>query len=408
MRTVLHVDCNNFYASVECLYNPQLRGKPVAVCGDLEARHGIVLAKNDAAKACGICTGNPIWLAKRLCPELVVVPPHYDRYLQMSQLTREIYSEYTDRVEPYGLDECWMDVSTLTDGPETGKSKADELRKRIRFELGITVSVGISFNKVFAKLGSDLKKPDATTIIPADGWRHIVWPLPATELLYVGPQTGKLLHKYCIKTIGDLAAVPPATIHAWLGKCGIVLLSYAKGLDQSPVAHIGETPPVKSIGNSTTMPCDLADGDKLRIILYILSESVGERLREQGLQCSTIQVSFRKPDLTWYERQVKLPSPTCNSQTIFHHAYRLYQNNVPGLLRSVGVRACGLDHWSNIQTSLFDEVIHAQKLDNLDSAIDGIRRRFGRDSVRRGIMLADRDLAALDPRTDHPNMPRHI
>lgn len=405
MRTILHVDCNNFYASVECLYNPKLRGKPVAVCGDQEARHGIVLAKNYAAKACGIATGNPIWMAKSRCPELVVVPPHYDKYMQMSALAQEIYAEYTNQVEPYGLDECWLDVTGYN---ISGAVLADNLRKRIQNELGITVSVGVSFNKIFAKLGSDLKKPNATTVIPAEGWQDIVWPLPVKNLLFAGPQTTKLLHRYCIHTIGDLAAVSLNTIKAWLGKCGVILLSYAKGLDNAPVSYIGQCPPVKSIGNSTTMPYDVTDGDKLRIILYILAESVGERLREQGLQCTTIQVSMRKPDLTWFERQTTLPAPTCNSQTIYDEAYSLYRHHTAGPLRSIGVRACGLDHWGNIQTSLLNEVTHAQKLDDLDCAIDDIRRRFGRDSVRRGIMLADRSLSSLNPRTDHPNMPGHI
>lgn len=405
MRTILHCDMNNFYASVECLYDASLRDKPIAVCGDPDLRHGIVLAKNYAAKAYGIRTGNPIWLARKLCPDLVVVPPHYDRYLHFSALARDVYCEYTDQVEPYGLDECWLDVSGSTKLFGDGKSIADELRQRIRQELGITASVGVSFSKVFAKLASDIKKPDATTIIPANGWEDIVWPLPVTDLLYVGPQSGELLRRYGIKTIGDLAAVSTASIKSWLGKCGVVLQSYAMGLDSSLVSAVGTSPPVKSIGNSTTMPRDMEDGDDLRIILFILAESVAERLRQQDLQCSTVQVSLRSTDLTWCERQAKLDTPTCNSRTIFDAAYRLYRENANGPLRSIGVRACQLDHWGHIQTSLMDDVAHAQRLDDLDHAVDDIRRRYGRDSVRRGIMLFDRDLSALNPQTDYPGMP---
>ena len=405
MRTILHVDCNNFYASVECLYTPALRDKPVAVCGDQEARHGIVLAKSYAAKKYGVRTGNPVWMARRLCPDIVIVPPHYELYLRHSTLAQKIYAEYTDLVEPFGLDECWLDVTGSIGLFGDGRTIADALRERIKFELGITVSVGVSFNKVFAKLGSDLHKPDATTVIPSTGWQEMVWPLPVADLLYVGPQTGRLLNRYYIHTIGDLAAADPAFIRAKLGKVGTYLQSYALGLDASPVSPADAPPLIKSIGNSTTMPRDMEDGDDLRIILYILAESVGQRLREQDLQCRTVQISLRNTDLVWTERQVQLSFPTCNSQTLFDAAYRLYRDNARGPLRSVGVRGCQLDHWSHVQTSLLREVSRSQRLDDLDAAVDNIRRRFGRNSVKRGILLADPGLAGLDPLTDHPAIP---
>ena len=195
-RVILHSDLNNFYASVECLYNPSLRGKPVAVAGDPEARHGIVLAKNYEAKACGVATGNPLWMAKQKCPDIIFVPPHYDLYMKYSQIAKEIYSEYTDQVEPYGLDECWLDVTGSTHLFGDGRRIANELRKRIKFELGVTASVGVSYNKIFAKLGSDMKKPDATTIITSDHFRDIVWPLPVNDLLYVGRATHNKLKRY--------------------------------------------------------------------------------------------------------------------------------------------------------------------------------------------------------------------
>lgn len=403
-RTILHCDCNNFYASVEQLYHPELRGRPIAVVGDQEQRHGIVLAKNYAAKSTGIRTGNPIWLAQQLCPDLVLVPPDYPKYERFSRLCREIYGDYTDQVEPYGLDECWLDVSGSSRMGD-GVTIANALRDRIKRELGITISAGVSFNKVFAKLGSDMRKPDATTVIPYDGWQEIVWPLPASDMLYVGPAAERLLGRYCIRTIGALAKTSPAFLHDRMGKCGEVLWSYANGYDNSAVSHLGDAPPVKSVGNSTTMTRDMTDGDDLRIILYILSDSVAERLRAQDLQCRTIQVSMRWTDLSWIERQTGLESPSCNAQTIFDAAYRLYQANHNGrAVRSIGVRGCNLGHWANIQTSLLADVRQSQRRDDLDHAVDDIRRRFGRDSIRRGIMLLDPALSSLDPASDHPSM----
>lgn len=408
MRTILHCDCNNFYASVECLYHPELRGKPVAVCGDPEARHGIVLAKNYAAKAKGVKTGNPIWMARQLCPDIVIVPPHYDLYMHHSELARRIYADYTDRVEPFGLDECWLDVTGSTGLFGDGLQIADELRRRVKEELGITISIGVSFNKIYAKLGSDMRKPDATTVIPADGWEDIVWPLPVSDLLYAGPATTKIMRRYGIRTIGDLARSDSYAVKSRLGKCGVILQAYAQGLDRSAVSPAGSVPVVKSIGNSTTMPRDMEDGDGLRIILYILCESVAERLRAQGLRCSTVQVSLRATDLSWCERQRRLPAPTCNSQAIFDAAYQLYKDNAPGPLRSIGVRACQLDHWGHIQTLLLEDAARTQRLDDLDHAVDNIRRRYGHDSIRRGIMLTDPDLAALNPQMDHPVMPAGV
>ena len=393
MRTILH---------------PELRGKPVAVCGDQEARHGIVLAKNYAAKRYGIKTGNPIWMARQLCPDIVIVPPHYDLYMHHSELARRIYADYTDRVEPFGLDECWLDVTGSTELFGDGLQIADALRRRVKEELGITISVGVSFNKVFAKLGSDMRKPDATTVIPADGWEDIVWPLPVSDLLYAGPATTKLLRRYGIRTIGDLARADPYSIKSRLGKCGVILQAYAQGLDRSAVSPAGSVPVVKSIGNSTTMPRDMEDGDGLRIILYILCESVAERLRAQGLRCSTVQVSLRGTDLAWRERQTRLSAPTCTSQNIYDAAYRLYLENADGPLRSIGVRACQLDHWGHIQTLLLEDAARTQRLDDLDHAVDNIRRRYGHDSIRRGIMLTDPSLAALNPQTDHPAIPAGV
>ena len=279
-RVILHSDLNNFYASVECLYNPSLRGKPVAVAGDPEARHGIVLAKNYEAKACGVATGNPLWMAKKKCPDIIFVPPHYDLYMKYSQIAKEIYSEYTDQVEPYGLDECWLDVTGSTHLFGDGRRIANELRKRIKFELGVTASVGVSYNKIFAKLGSDMKKPDATTIISSDHFRDVVWPLPVNDLLYVGRATHNKLKRYGIHTIGDLAQADQKLLHNMLGQNGLMLWMFANGLDTSPVSNIGAKFLIKSIGNSTTAPLDLITDEDIRITLMVLCESVSSQMRE--------------------------------------------------------------------------------------------------------------------------------
>lgn len=406
-RTILHCDMNNFYASVECLYNPELRGKPVAVAGDVEQRHGIVLAKNYEAKRYGIATGHPLWKAKQLCPDIVFVPPRFDRYLHFSALAREIYGDYTDQVESFGLDECWLDVSGSTHLFGDGKTIADELRRRIKYELGITASVGVSFNKVFAKLGSDMKKPDATTVIARETFRETIWPLPASDLLYVGPATAHKLHSYAIHTIGDLAQAHTDFLQSLLGKIGLMLWGFANGHDTSTVTNAGVHPVIKSVGNSTTTPKDLKTDNDVKITLYVLCESVAERLREQNFQCDTVQISIRYTDLWSCERQVKLDFPVCNSESIFRAAFQLYQKHrLPDkAIRSLGVRACGLSLCEQIQLSFLPEISCTQRQDDLEHSVDDIRRRFGHFSIQRGIALTDHTLSHLDPKADHSIRP---
>lgn len=401
-RVILHSDMNNFYASVECLYDPSLRGRPVAVAGDPEARHGIVLAKNYEAKACGVATGNPLWLAKQKCPEIIFVPPHYDRYLKFSRLAQEIYSEYTDQVEPFGLDECWLDVSASKEIFGSGTKVADSIRKRIKFELGITASVGVSYNKIFAKLGSDMQKPDATTVITPDSFQAKVWPLTVGDLLYVGRATEKKLAKYFINTIGDLANTSPEFLHRLLGKNGIVLWQFANGLDTSPVSKYGSRPLIKSIGNSTTAPRDLVSENDIKITLYALCESVSARLREQNFICHTVQITVRDKYLISYERQGKLDYPNRTAASLFELALALYRQNPPNApVRSLGVRACDLAYQEYEQLSFLPEVQEIQKKEQLDRAVDSVRTRFGHFSIQRGIMLTDTQLSKLDPKNDH-------
>ncbi len=400
-RTILHIDQNNFYASVECLYRPELRDKPVAVGGDVEQRHGIVLAKNMLAKRCGIKTGETLWQARQKCPGIVFVPPHFDLYIKFSRLARAIYEEYTDQVEAFGLDECWLDVSGSTQFG-SGKQIADELRRRVTFELGLTASVGVSFNKIFAKLGSDYKKPDATTVITRENYKDIVWPLPVADLLYVGRSTEQKLKSKCIHTIGRLAMADPDLVKSWLGKNGIMIWRFANGDDHSPVATTESVIPIKSIGNSTTTPRDLETDDDVRITMTVLCESVAERLRDQRVYCSTVQISIRDNDLYVYERQIKLDFPSCVCEVILQKAFDLYKRHrTDKPIRSIGVRACNLTSMDSVQLSLLPEERRAQRLNELECTMDVIRRRFGNFAVRRGNTLVDTRLSNLDPKRDH-------
>ena len=402
-RIILHSDMNNFYASVVWLYHPELRGKPVAVAGDPEARHGIVLAKNYPAKACGVQTGDPLWMARQKCPDIVFTPPHYDRYMQFSTAAREIYSEYTDQVEPYGLDECWLDVTGSIALFGDGRAIADELRRRIRQELGVTASVGVSYNKIFAKLGSDMKKPDATTVITSERFKEIVWPLPVSDLLYVGRATHAKLKRYCIKTIGDLAAADQRFLQRLLGQNGMMLWCFANGLDTSPVSNIGAKSLIHSIGNSTTAPRDLVTDEDIKITLYVLCESVSARMREYDFVCDTVQLGVRDNELQSYERQGKLPYPNRTAKALFEKAFELYKrNHLSGKpVRSLSVRACRLSVRENEQLSLMPDVAAIQKQEELESAVDALRNRFGHFSVQRGLLLTDLQLSSLNPKDDH-------
>lgn len=404
---ILHSDMNNFYASVEILYDPTLRDKPVAVAGDEEARHGIVLAKNDLAKRFGVHTGQVLWEARRQCPGLVCVPAHYERYLALSAQAKEIYTSYTDQVEPFGLDECWLDVTGSVGLFGDGPAIADDIRSRIRRELGLTVSVGVSFNKVFAKLGSDMKKPDATTVITPDNYRERAWGLPVSDLLYVGPATTQKLNRYGITTIGALAQANVDFLYWLLGKNGVMLHQFANGQDRSGVRRYYTVPPMKSIGNSTTAPRDLVSEDDVKITLMALCESVGARLREQNCLCSTVALGIRDNRLLSYDRQAKLPRPTANTLDIWEAAVELFRrHHTDGEpVRSLSVKANGLTPAEGVvQLSLFPEVQKAQRRADIDRALDKIRSKYGYYSIRRAITLVDPalDLDAKEEHIIHP------
>lgn len=405
-RVILHSDMNNFYASVECRYHPEFRGRPMAVCGNPELRHGIILAKNEEAKRFGVKTGEPIWQAVQKCPELVFAEPHYDLYADYSRMAKEIYSDYTDQVESFGLDECWLDVSGSTRLFGEGKTIAEEIRKKVRTELGVTVSVGVSFNKIFAKLGSDLKKPDAVTQIDREDVKERIWPLPVSELLYVGRATRNRLAKYGIFTIGELASSRAEFLRYILGKSGVTLWNFANGRDLSPVSEIGAERRIKSIGNSTTTPRDLTREEEVKITLYLLCESVAARLRKHDFVCTTVQLYLRDCDLFGYERQGGLLLPSANAEDLFKKSFSLYHEaRITKPLRSLGVRASGLSVQEHVQLSLLPEERDMQRQDRLERVVEELRERYGRTSIQRGIMYTDTTLSRLDPENDHPSYP---
>ena len=407
-RVILHSDLNNFYASVACLYDPSIRSLPVAVCGDPSLRHGIVLAKNGPAKATGIKTGEAVWQARQKCPGLVVVPPDYRLYIRYAHAVRRIYGDYTDQVEPFGLDEAWLDVGGTCHSGMTGRKMADEIRGRIRSELGLTASVGVSDNKIFAKLGSDMKKPDATTVITRENYKSLVWPLPAADLLYVGPSTRRRLARLGIHTIGSLAVLERSFLRSYLGKWGEVLHSFANGEDQSPVSVSGYESAIKSIGNSTTTPRDLETFQDVQLILYVLSESVATRMREHHFKCRTVQIYVRDNELASFERQARLPRPSSLSSDIARLAMRLFEDAYPWRrpVRSIGVRGCDLVSADTcVQLSLFENEEQRVKLEKLEDAIDHLRQRFGNASVKRAVLLGDQALGGINPKDDHVIFP---
>ena len=404
LRTILHSDCNGFYASVESLLHPELRGKPLAVAGDAENRHGIILAKNEEAKKYGIKTGEAIWIAKKKCPELQISEPHFDQYMRYSKLTKQMYAEYTDRVESFGLDEAWLDV---TGNNRSGYEIAREIKERVKYELGITVSIGVSFNKIFAKLGSDYKKPDAITKIDFEGkdsYKTKIWQLPCEDLLYVGRATKKKLHTMGIYTIGDIAVTHVNILKSNLGKWGETLHSFANGLDSSPVAQFDQRPDVKSIGNSTTTPRDLCNYEDTKMIIHILCDSVSRRLRESGFRAGTVTISVRDKELFSFTRQGQLKNFSNHTKDIRDKALELFRNNYSFKkpVRSLGVSVSKLIADSApLQLSFFEREDKHIREENLDKALDGLKNRFGSFAVRPAFLMKDVNLSLINPKDDH-------
>ena len=387
-RTILHCDLNGFFASVELLNHPELQNKPVAVCGDPESRHGIILAKNEPAKAFGIKTAETIWQAQRKCPDLVLLPAHHKEYRRYSKLINALYERYTDLVEPFGIDESWLDVTGsmhLFGG--SGKAVADRLRTEVRETFGLTISVGVSFNKVFAKLGSDYKKPDATTVISRENFRDIVWPLPVTDLLFVGRAAAGTLARYGIKTIGELATFDRAALTGLLGKQGEQLWQYANGLEHSPVAAAGTYVPPKSIGNGETFPHDLVGFEQLREGLRPLAEQVAFRLRKHRMKCTTLQLTIRDPYFHDICRQRPLSAPTCTALDLLRSAMEILSDcwNEQAPVRALTLTAQSLipENQAVEQFDLFDTSAPQRraKRETLERTMDRLRAKYDSDKI---------------------------
>lgn len=385
-RVILHCDLNNFFASVSLLFNPTLRSVPVAVCGDKEQRHGIVLAKNEAAKRCGVKTAEAIFEAKAKCPELVILPPMMDKYKEYSEKAHRIYEEYTDMIEPFGIDECWLDVtgSRLLFG--SGEEIADKIRREIKQKLGITVSVGVSFNKVFAKLGSDMKKPDGITVISRENFREKIWRLPISDLLFVGRKTTDRLRSYGICTIGDAAVCSDEMLERLLGKNGLELKRYALGEDNSPVSRQHEKATPKSIGRSVTRQQDFKTPDEIWGMFLSLAREISDSLREQGLYAGGVQVHIRNAALSVKEFSRSYPDSVNGAKIIAERGMELLNEHFGFTepLRSVGLRAINLRGYQTaIQEDIFGDSEKRETEEKIESSIYELRKKFGSTSITR-------------------------
>jgi len=384
-RVVLHSDLNNCYASIETMLHPELQGKYIAVCGSTEDRHGIVLAKNQLAKRCGVKTGDVIWEAKQKCPQLTIVEPHMDQYLKFSKLVRAIYLRYSPEVEAFGIDESWIE---LTGSPllqsKSPLEVANEIRETVKAETGLTVSIGVSFNKIFAKLGSDMKKPDAVTEITTESFRTQVWPLPASELLYVGRATSEKLRRYGVHTIGDLAQSDPQFLKRLLGINGEKLWVYANGLDSSRVMPCDYEPPIKSIGHGITCTSDLLSREEVRHVLMELSQEIGLKLRKQGLAASGVRIYVRDNSLSHQGYQCKLDYPTQSYTLLAGAAFDLFcrRHTWHHDVRSLTISAIDLVPSDGpIQLDLWSDYNKQSRRLVLEKTVEDIRRRFGLNAI---------------------------
>ena len=395
-QTILHADLNCFYASVEMNEHPELRGKAIAVCGSTEDRHGIVLTASYPAKRRGVRTGMANWEARQACPGLICVSPNYELYLHYSRIVRSIYRDYSDRVEPFGMDEAWISVDGGEGTEETGLRTAETIRRRVREETGLTVSVGVSFSKIFAKLGSDMKKPDAVTVITKENFRGKVWPLPVQELLYVGRATGRKLRALNIRTIGDLAATPPEVLDRNLGKNGVMLWQFARGEDHAAVMPYGYQPPIQSVGHGVTGVKDLESEYEVWRVLLELAQDVGHRLRADGLMAKAVEITVKDRDLFCRQYQAPLSAPSRSPLELAQAGFALFRQRYgwEKPVRALTIRGIRLiTEDTPCQTDLFLNFQRHEKQRKLDDAVDEIRRRFGTDAVRAASLMNDLKIA---------------
>lgn len=391
-RTILHCDMNSFFASVELLAYPALRDKPVAVSGSPQDRRGIILAKNEPAKKFGIKTAETIWQAKKKCPGLILLPPHHNQYEEFCRMINSIYLRYTDMVEPFSIDESWLDVTgSLKHFKKSGKEIADEIRNTIKSEVGLTLSAGVSFNKIFAKMGSEYKKPDATTVIDRSNYQKILWPMPVDELFFVGAATAEKLKKVNIATIGDLALADKGFLVDLLGKQGSQIYLYANGLDESAVSVYTGEKAYKSVGNGITFKRNLVEKEDIRTALKALSDKVGTRLRVNGLRCSGVKIDIKNPDFEVISRQIQIESPTDLSADIFEAALRLLEDNWPAKMPIRLLTVTGINLVSGEMDEQLSFFSFSEETKNneraVEAAMDHIRGRFGNHSIVYGGLI---------------------
>lgn len=398
-RVILHCDMNGFFASVELLSHPELRNVPMAVCGNPENRHGIILAKNELAKKAGVVTAQTLWQARKKCPDLQVVPPHHDKYKHYSRLINEIYGRFTDMVEPFSIDESWLDVTASRRLFGDGRQIADTIRSTVREELGLTLSAGVSFNKIFAKMGSEYKKPDATTVISRDNYKQILWPMPVSEMFFVGSATAQKLNKAGIMTIGQLAMTDRSLLEGMLGKHGSQLYDYANGLDTSPVCRQCEKQKIKSVGNGITFKRNLIGAEDIKTAIMNLSDTVAARLRHYEMKASGIKVDIKDTKLQTISRQKQLAAPTNLAYEISDAAFDIvaasWDLKAPvRMLTITGINLCDED--TEEQLSLFGtDTVSREKTENLERAMDSIRARYGKSSITFGKFKTDE--LGIDP-----------
>ncbi|MBQ8545486.1 MAG: DNA polymerase IV [Clostridia bacterium] len=391
-RVILHSDANCFYASCEMVLNPELRDKAVAVGGNEEERHGIILAKSEKAKQAGVTTGMPLWEAKQKCKDLIIVPPRFEYYSKFSKLLHKIYERYTDYIEPFGLDECWLDV---TDCNTDGYLIAEEIRKTVKEELGLTVSIGVSFNKVFAKLGSDLKKPDAVTVITRENFKEKVWSLPVSDLLYCGRQTSRTLGNVGIRTIGTLAQAPEEYLTRKLGKNGHSLWLFANGLDDSRVAHKDHYTPPKSVGHGVTCVENLENIDEASKVIVSLSLDIGYKLRKEGLYAGGVSLVVKDEGFTHYSYQTKFDFTTQDESVLSKNAILLLKENYPWnyKVRALTVTAISIETTDTpVQADMFFDYEKDEKKKRLSSVIDNIKDTYGKSSVLPATVLDEKKM----------------
>ncbi len=392
-RVILHCDMNGFFASVELLSHPELANVPMAVCGNPENRHGIILAKNELAKKAGVVTAQTLWQARKKCPELQVVPPHHDKYRHYSRLINEIYGRFTDMVEPFSIDESWLDVTASRRLFGDGRQIADTIRKTVREELGLTLSAGVSFNKIFAKMGSEYKKPDATTVISRENYKKILWPMPVSEMFFVGSATAQKLNRSGIMTIGQLAGTDRLILESMLGKHGGQLYDYANGLDDSPVCRQCERQKIKSVGNGITFKRDLTGTEDIRRAAMGLADTVAARLRHYQMKAYGIKVDIKDTELKTISRQKQLAAPTNLTCEICDTAVEIITaswnlKKPVRMLTITGINLCDED--TGEQISLFGaDTVSREKNENLERAMDSIRSKYGKSSITFGRFKTD-------------------